>query len=236
MTTPVSEMLQKGRVSESPEAYYDSIAGLYDAGKKKNLYYFNNLVGIYNSLIPPHSKILDIGCGTGDLTTRLNGREALGIDLSEAMIRAARQKYGGLTNVRYERMDIFDSMEPFDAEFITMADVLEHVVDVPAFMKQIFARAKNDSKAVITVINPIWEPVLMVAEKLHLKIPEGPHKRLTIEGTERIFRDAGWKIVQSGYRFLVPKKLPFSDWVNRRFYKNKILARFGLVIFWVLSK
>ena len=47
-------MLQKGKVSGSPEAYYDSIAGLYDAGKKKNLYYLatstkmNKVSGVLN--------------------------------------------------------------------------------------------------------------------------------------------------------------------------------------------
>src|SRR5215211_4250320 len=56
-------------------------------------------------------RVIDIGCGTGS-TTRAAGRiaidgEALGADLSAAMLRQAarRAQEDGLTNVRFEHVD-----------------------------------------------------------------------------------------------------------------------------------
>lgn len=46
--------------------------------------------------LPPGGPVLEIGCGTGDLQIDLRavGREALGVDLSPAMLRVARHKAG----------------------------------------------------------------------------------------------------------------------------------------------
>ncbi len=229
-------MLRIARASGSPESYYNSIAGLYDHGKKKNLYYFDNLVSLYRFFIPTGRNILEIGCGTGDLITKLDAREALGIDLSAEMIKTAQRKYHNLKKIRFERMDITSSSELFRTEYIMIVDVLEHVIDVPKFIKQVYIRAPREARVIISVANPIWEPFLMLAEKLRMKIPEGPHKRLTIKKTEEIYGQAGFLIEQKGYRLLVPKRLPFSDWINERFYRSRLMGHLGLVVFWVLVK
>jgi SAM-dependent methyltransferase len=64
-----------------------------------------------SAAIEPSDRILDIGCGTGS-TTRAAGRaategQALGVDLSAAMLRQAarRAQQEGLTNVRFEHGD-----------------------------------------------------------------------------------------------------------------------------------
>lgn len=67
-------------------------------------------------------------------------------------------------------------------------------------------------------------------------MPEGPHWRLSIKESEELFRRAGFSITEKDYRLLVPKKLPFSDWVNKHFYRSVLLAPWGFVIFWVLTK
>jgi SAM-dependent methyltransferase len=56
-------------------------------------------------------RVIDIGCGTGSTTraagTVATGGEALGVDLSAAMLRRAARRAGeeGLANVRFERGD-----------------------------------------------------------------------------------------------------------------------------------
>src|SRR4029078_7753040 len=99
----------------SPENYYDSIAESYDIGKKKNLYYFKNLVSLYRSIVPPGSNVIEIGSGTGDLITELSVKNGVGYDISKEMVRIAQQKYGHLKNIKYERHNIYDSKEPFNA-------------------------------------------------------------------------------------------------------------------------
>ena len=231
-----AQAAEKNKFYDSPEKYYDTIAHTYDSGKKKNLYYFENLVGLYTSIIPPQSNVLEIGSGTGDLITRLSVKKGVGFDISIEMVKVAQSKYSNLENIEYIRHDIKESNEPFNADYIILADVLEHVPNLSSFINQLSLRTPKNTKIIISVLNPIWEWLMMIVEKLNMKIPEGPHVRFTVKDSEEIFRKAGFNIEKRGYRFLIPKKVPFSDLINRHFHKNKFLARYGFTLYWILSK
>ena len=82
-------------------------------------------------------KALDIGCGTGVLAARLaqKGIESAGMDLSEGMIRVARQHY---PHLRFETGDMvtYRSEEQFDLVTAT-CDALNHITD-PEDLRRVF--------------------------------------------------------------------------------------------------
>jgi trans-aconitate methyltransferase len=85
----------------------------------------------------PGERILDLGCGTGDLLQRIAtaGAEVLGLDRSEAMIAQARRKHPRL---RFEVGDATDyrAPEPFDAVFSNAA--LHWMRDAPQVVEAIW--------------------------------------------------------------------------------------------------
>jgi 2-polyprenyl-3-methyl-5-hydroxy-6-metoxy-1,4-benzoquinol methylase len=218
------------------ESHFDAIAAEYDYWKQKNSYYHENLKQLYGQFIPRGAKVLEIGCGTGDILARLDPKEGRGVDVSEEMVEIARHKYAKRPELHFEREDIFERADSFGYPYIFLADVLEHVGDLERFVRQLAARTDSGASVVISVANPLWEPVLMLAEKLHMKMPEGPHTRDSIPETERIFKAAGFTLAERGYRLLVPKRLPGADWINARFYSWPLIRRFGFVVYWVLNK
>jgi ubiquinone/menaquinone biosynthesis C-methylase UbiE len=218
------------------EAHFDRIARQYDYWKKKNAYYYRNLVKLYRSLIPEGSSVLEIGCGTGDIICLLDVREGRGTDLSHEMIEIAQKKHVDQQNITFVREDIFESNTTFTYEYIFLADVLEHVEDVPQFLGQLARRTPPRTKIIVTLANPLWEPLLMLSEKLHMKMPEGPHYRHPIPELERLFVASGLQIRDTGFRLLIPKSIPGADWVNARFYHNRFLRKFGFMVYWILSR
>ncbi|QOS78893.1 methyltransferase domain-containing protein [Paenibacillus sp. JNUCC31] len=66
----------------------------------------------------PGERILDIGCGNGDLTAKIAAAGAIptGIDLSERMVKLANQKYPDL-NVQVEDASQYRTDVAFDAVF-----------------------------------------------------------------------------------------------------------------------
>ncbi|MCU1369796.1 MAG: hypothetical protein JWO77_990 [Ilumatobacteraceae bacterium] len=67
-------------------------------------------------------RVLDIGCGTGATTRELvayGAREAVGVDLSEAMIAAARARFANIADVSFVAADATSDAVtgPFDALF-----------------------------------------------------------------------------------------------------------------------
>jgi trans-aconitate methyltransferase len=91
-------------------------AGLYD---DKHSFVWKMAAGVLDLLeAKPGERILDLGCGTGHLTSQIaeKGAKVLGVDRSASMVQQAREKYPTL---QFEVMDAreISFAEPFDAVF-----------------------------------------------------------------------------------------------------------------------
>lgn len=219
---------------EISEVHFDQIAAQYDYWKQKNWFYYQNLVALYRGYIPEGSQVLEIGCGTGDLLAKLKPSQGRGVDISNEMIAIAKKKHAANRSLTFMREDITEGQAPFPEHYIFLADVLEHVGDMPSFLKHLARRTASHATIVISVANPLWEPLLMLSEKFGMKMPEGPHTRYSIKETERFMREAGFTIEEKAFSLLVPKPLPGAAWLNARFASVPLLRSFGFVIHWVL--
>ncbi|MCD6270656.1 methyltransferase domain-containing protein, partial [bacterium] len=92
-------MMQKYNIKKASLDQFDNWAKHYDIGLW-SLYFrysYKKVIEIAKPYIGPGNKILDIGCGTGELTIRLsslldeNG-EIIGTDISSEMIKIANYK------------------------------------------------------------------------------------------------------------------------------------------------
>jgi trans-aconitate methyltransferase len=93
--------------------------------------------GLLEVLQPrPGERILDVGCGPGQLTAEIakSGADVLGLDSSEEMLRKARENYPALTFVLADAA-AFRFTEPFDAVFSNAA--LHWVKNAPAAVQSI---------------------------------------------------------------------------------------------------
>jgi ubiquinone/menaquinone biosynthesis C-methylase UbiE len=94
-----------------PELYDDFYANIYDYlvfNDVKNQYEVGEII---NKTIPStESKILDIGCGTGHHVAKLAGQNLniIGIDISDAMIKKAKENYPN------EKFMVADALNPND--------------------------------------------------------------------------------------------------------------------------
>lgn len=107
---------------------WDGDDGAYWAA---NAEIFDNSVARYHDRffaaadVASHDNVLDIGCGTGQTTltaARLaESGSALGVDLSSAMLKLARQRAAeqGIVNVEFLQADA--QIEPFDSEAFDVA-------------------------------------------------------------------------------------------------------------------
>lgn len=216
--------------------HFDSIAAEYDYWKGKNWYYYDGLKRLLRSKIPVSASVAEIGCGTGNLLASLDPLRGLGIDISPEMISIARKKHRAKTHIEFLAADIADISLPLEFESVFMVDVLEHLEDIDGFFGHLQRLMKPGSSLLITIANPFWEPVLLVAEKLGLKMPEGPHERLPLTATEAVFQRHGFCIKEKGSDLLCPVPIPLGNWFNRIPSYIPFLKHLEFIRFWVLMK
>ncbi|MBI4847159.1 MAG: class I SAM-dependent methyltransferase [Nitrospirae bacterium] len=220
--------------------HFDQIARDYDYYKKRNWYYYSNLKKLYKTLIPSGSRVLDIGCGTGDILIELDAAYGLGIDVSPEMINLAKSKYKDKNSLEFisgtvEEHGSFLLSRRFDHIFLS--DVIEHLEYPQKTINALSQVLHPGAILIISMANPLWEPVLLLAEKLKLKMPEGPHYRISSKKLESFLLDNKLVIIQKGHRLILPVHIPFiSDFFNRVFEAVPIFNRMGLIMFWVCTK
>jgi len=78
------------------QEHYDTIADVYDHhyDRRRGRCYYTHLSRNILDVLPQNGKLLDIGCGTGLFVERYidEGRDAVGLDISQKMIQQARSR------------------------------------------------------------------------------------------------------------------------------------------------
>lgn len=213
--------------------HFDEVSKDYDLYKKKNKFYYDNLKSLLSSLVPKNKTVLEFGCGTGDILASLNPKKGVGYDLSPEMIRIAKQKHKNKKNLIFTHNSLFTVHYSPDVVFMT--DVIEHLEDPQTVFNKISKLLTNDGSFVNTMANPIWEPLLMIWERLGWKMPEGPHNRISYKDIELLVKSANMKIVKHGYKLLIPIKIPIiTNIVNK--YLERYLKKYAFIEYFVAKK
>lgn len=90
---------------------------------------------LYDLLSPPARRaVLDVGCGTGDALRYLEGFERyLGIDTDEVAIDAAKRRWEGRANVRFEaRLLEEGDIRELEPTGVVLSGVLHHLTNEQA--------------------------------------------------------------------------------------------------------
>src|SRR5574341_1085294 len=185
--------------------YFDEIAPQRDAWKRRNRYYYQELETLCRLFIPPGRSVLELGCGTGDLLAAVRPARGLGIDLSDEMVRIARGKYPHL-EFRVGDAEGLDLAERFD--YVILSDVVGVLEDIWRAFRELRRVVRPETRIVVTYYNYLWEPALLLAERLGLKMGQQLLNWLPLEDLENLCYLNGFETIKKGYRFLVPKRVP----------------------------
>ena len=186
------------------------IAKEYDKWKKKNVYYYDNLKSLIRNTVRPDSRVLEIGCATGEILASAKPSRGVGIDLSPEMIKLAKEKFPQYA-FHCCSIEEFESQEKFD--YIIMVDLIDHVYDIIDVFEKAYKFCHPATKIILSTINPWWEPVLSLMAKIGAKMPEGPHNFVEKRNLTKIIEFLDFSISYSGYMLLLPKRIPIISFL-----------------------
>jgi SAM-dependent methyltransferase len=133
---------------------FDRIAALPTDGPDHNALYHRELL---RHAPRTCERALDAGCGTGAFARLLADRAARvdALDLAPAMIAAARRRFGGQANIRFEIADFMErplGVETYDV--IASVATLHHVPLAPALRRLAAALRPGGTLLVLDLVDP----------------------------------------------------------------------------------
>ncbi|MEI6494248.1 MAG: glycosyltransferase, partial [Verrucomicrobiota bacterium] len=196
--------------SGSSVAFFE---GGYYKEKPGGLAYRRSLAHYLNLVIPGSADLLEIGCGSGQLLGLLKSRSKTGIDASASQISEAEKNCPGAVFICGDACEV-NPDAAFDV--VLVSDTLNHCSDAQALLEAARRFARPEARLVITTYNTLWRPALSFLTSLGLRSPQPDLNWLSGNDVRNIAELAGWEIIKSDGRILLPVQLSFlSAFVNR---------------------
>lgn len=201
---------QKNRMT-----HWDTIAQKRDHWNGMGYWYHRRLTKIYKFLVNPNQRILEIGCGTGELLSQLQPSHGVGIDFSAEMIERAKKKN---PNIEFHQMDAHD-LSGLEGTFdiIIFSDTVNDLWDVQRALEQIKRLCSPHTRLILNFYSHLWQLPLTIAQGLNLATHLQDQNWLTSEDVDNMLRLAGFESIRTTREVLWP--LPLGGLADRYLVK-----------------
>ena len=192
-------------------------------------YYQRRLAEIYKLSVPPGMRVLELGCGDGELLAKLQPAYGHGIDLSSQLIDRARSKFPAL---HFGVGDAGALQLDGEFDFILCSDLLNDLWDVQTVFEQIARHCHPGTRVLINCYSRLWEGPRHLAERLGLAKPQLSQNWLTVEDIANLLTLGGFEVVRTSAEIMCPVRLRLLDTLcNRYLVKIWPFRWFGLTNF-----
>jgi Glycosyl transferase family 2/Methyltransferase domain len=151
-------------------------------------------------------RVLELGCGEGDLLASLSPSEGVGVDFSQAMIDRARRKHPHLHFVVADAHDLSQLDTPFDA--IILSDLVNDAWDVQALLGGLQRLCHSDTRIALNFYSRLWEVPLKAAAAVGLARPVLKQNWLTVDDLVNLLHLSDFRTIRTWQEVLCPLPLP----------------------------
>jgi len=202
---------------QARQRHWNSVARKLATWTSWGAAYHERLAEIYQSLVPPGLSVLEIGCARGDLLAALKPALGVGVDFSDEMLGAAKERHPQLRFVRADAHAL-GLNQKFDV--VILSDLANDLWDVQTALQQVAQLATPRSRIIINSYSRLWEPILRAAEWMDLAKPTLDQNWLTVEDIAGLLNLTDFEVIKQWPEIIWP--LPtgiFSDLCNRYLVK-----------------
>lgn len=215
---------QKYRLNSRREAFFhhfEQLASGHIQYRKRYKYFWNDIIRYCNYFIQDENSILEIGCATGDVLSKLKGKRRVGIDFSPKMIGIAREQH---QDVAFHVMDAeeIDLDETFDV--IILSHVTGYFDDVLKVFQSMKKATHPRTRIIVNYYNFLWEPLLLFAEMIGVKKKCPRQNWLSRRDVQTFLYLAGYDYYRVSRRMLLPVYIPGISYLF-----NNIIGRLPLI-------
>lgn len=180
-------------------------------------YYHARLAEIYRYLVSPHTSVLQVGCGRGDLLAAVRPANGKGVDFAHEMLGIARARHPALQFIESSIEEAtFD--ETFD--YIILSDVVNDLWDIRAVLERCQKWCHPRTRVILNFYSRLWQPALVTARRLSLARRTPVQSWVTSEDMTNFLRLADFEVIRCWPEVLCPLPIPLVGRLS-----NKVLAK-----------
>ena len=176
--------------------------------RKINAAYHEDDLKFMRFLIPPGKRVLELGCGTGELLAALEPSYGVGVDFGAETLARARARFPQLNFILGDAEDpaTLQAIEgPFD--YIVIADTIGMFEDIDGTLRLIYQLCTPSTRIVISYYSHLWEPVLKSAEAMGLRRKQPTVNFIATSDFLNLMDLADFEVINREQRQLLPLRL-----------------------------
>ncbi|MBI5701745.1 glycosyltransferase [Candidatus Saganbacteria bacterium] len=225
------------KTAQKVKEFYNENCKRVNAGKARNAAYYDGLKKFLRSVVLPGQKVLDLGCGNGDLLASLTVLEGVGIDLSEKMIETAQNRHSS-SALRFMAGNAQDTalLRSLKTRFdvVILCNSITEMHDVQAVFEALHVVCHAKTRIIVLSYSRIWQMPLRLAEKFGLKTKNPVNNWLSSDIVREMISMSDFEVVRSLNFQIMPFNLgPISRFVNRYIGNlpiiNELTLMFGII-------
>src|ERR1700728_1636840 len=197
--------------------YYETNVEELQRWREFNVAYHHDDFKFMRFLIPPGKRVLELGCGRGDLLAALQPSYGVGVDFGAKTVANANKLHPDLYFVLGDVEDpaTLTSIEgPFD--YIVIADTIGMFEDIDATLRLVHHLCAPSTRIIMSYYSHLWEPVLKLAEALRLRSRQPKINYIATADFRNLMDLADFEVIGAEQRQLLPRRwLGLGPFINR---------------------
>jgi len=186
-------------------------------------YYYARILDRLARMVEPGARVLDVGCGTGEMLAHLKPSVGVGIDTDAEAIATGRARHRGLRFINLRAEALHTIGDTFD--YVILSQVLGEIYDLSTLLKSVEAVCHERTRVIVVQYSRLWQPALKVAEWFGIKRRIKEHNWLPADEIEHQLSMAGFDTVHTTGLTLMPVPVPVVSWFVNRFVAHLPLVR-----------
>ena len=217
MSNNKSQRLSEEAYSAERNKYWDLSASHIKIYEHVRNYYRERLAEIYSFIIPDGLRVIELGCGQGDLISATSPSYGVGVDFAQNLIDIAKNRH---PQINFLHMDVHNLKVEETFDYIICSDLINELWDVQAVFSALAPLCHPQTRLIINMHSNLWQFPRKLASNIGLARPQMAQNWLTPEDVSNLLYLADFEIIRTSNEVLWPFRTPFLD-----SFCNRILVK-----------